>query len=202
MRAGITGRVLYRGCNESEIIIGTIPKELNPFVTKLSSGYSYKEILYYFDDRYLFIDIDGNILKIDCLRDDLHIFNEVNYLFKQLKVLGKYVDEYEVHLKNSLIECLEEYVGVFGLSDVKLVVASDDRILIKLKSPLCEIYENTNKQSGFTGLIILHRLTCDNLEEDLKSINIDSRRYVCNENRVKNHLMFRRRVANCLLKQQ
>lgn len=47
MRAGITGRVLYRGCNESEIIIGTIPKELNPLVTKLSSGYSYKEILYY-----------------------------------------------------------------------------------------------------------------------------------------------------------
>lgn len=201
MSAGITGRVLYRGCNEFEIIIGTIPKELNPFVTKLSSEYSYKEILYYFDDRYLFIDIDGNILKIDCLRDNLYIFNEVNYLFKQLKTLVKYVDEYEVHLKNSLIECLEECVGVFGLSDVKLVVASDDRILIKLKSQLCEIYENTNKQSGFTGLIILHRLTCDNLEEDLKSINIDSRRYVCDKDRIKNHLMFRRRVANCLLKQ-
>lgn len=179
MCTGITGRVIYRGCNESEIIIGRIPKELNPFVSRLSREDSYKEILYYFDDRYLFIDIDGNILKIDCLRDDLHIFNEVNYLFKQLKVLGRYVDEYEFHIKNSLIECLEDYVGVFGLSDVKLIVASDDRVLIKLKSPLCEIYENTNKQSEFTGLIILHRLVCDNLEEDLKSIAIDSRRYVC-----------------------
>lgn len=196
----ITGRLLYSNGEGLKIIRTEIPRELNPYISRFSSGYSRKEILYYFNDRYLFIGIGNSVLSIDCIRPDLNIFREVRDLFYELKRLDNTVIEYEGILKSSLIECIDNYIGVFALSDVKTVITRENKeVLIKLKSPLYNLYKNSSEHSNYTGLLILARLQLGNLEDDLKAIKIDSRKFASERNRINNHLLFRARVANCIL---
>lgn len=184
-------------CEKTNIIKGNIPSEYNPFIIS-DTNYDYTKnvIKFLMEKEHIFVQVGDYVIKFNALERDFNLFKELRSAMYDICEKDESMLTYKNKIDKYTEEAIEKYFGTLGIPIISGCMSAGDGYIIVLRSQLCYLHigeepNDITKPKSFM-------LDKENLMEELANIDIDTRRYIPSERKVKNHELFRLRVLNLL----